>query len=68
MAVSSDTASFNYVPQSPGLTRTFEVYVDSTDATSGDYTLRDTAGSLYVVTPVGSTTTPLGDGWYIWAA
>jgi YD repeat-containing protein len=63
VAVSSDAASFNNLPQSPGLPRTYEIYVETSSSPSSGYSVSDTAGSLTLSGSVSSTT-PLGTGWY----
>jgi RHS repeat-associated protein len=64
VALASDYAVFNNVPQSPGLTRTFDVYVNA--ATSNYHTtVTDSESGSTTFSYSGSSTTPLGSGWYL---
>ena len=66
VAFSAGAAVFNNLPQSPGLTRTFEVYVNSTSAPASGYTtITDSDSGSPTFSFSGSAATPLGSGWYL---
>jgi YD repeat-containing protein len=61
----SGSATLGNLPQAPGLGRTYTIYVQSTSApTSGHTTITDSASGSPTFTFSGSSTTPLGSGWY----
>ena len=66
VAFSAGSATFNNLPQSPGLTRTFNVYVNSTSAPgSGQTTITDSDSGSPAFSFSGSSVTPLGGNWYL---
>ena len=66
--IASGTASFANLPQTPGVGQSFEVYVYSTTSpTTSDYSgwsVADYGAGTATLARVGSSTTPLGSGWY----
>ena len=66
VAFSAGSATFNNLPESPGLTRTFNVYVNSTSAPgSGQTTITDSDSGSPAFSFSGSSVTPLGSNWYL---
>ena len=68
IATSGNSATFDNLPQSPGLTRTYTVYVYSpSSAPSGTFTIKENTTTISSLSGPGSSTTPLGSsgsGWY----
>jgi YD repeat-containing protein len=64
VALASNYAVFNNVPQSPGQTRTLDIYVNAAPS-SGHTTVTDSDSGSPTFTYSGSSTTPLGSGWYL---
>ena len=60
------TAAFNNLPQTPGVPRTFTVYVQASSAPSdgSDYSISESGSASPALVTSISATTPLGEGWY----
>ena len=62
--LASGAATFSNVPQVAGQNRTFAVYVNAAPG-SGETTITDSDSGSPTFTFSGSSTTPLGSGWYL---
>ena len=64
--LTSGTAAFNNLPQTPGVPRTFTVYVQASSAPSdgSDYSISESGSASPTLVTSISATTPLGEGWY----
>ena len=59
----SHAASFENVPQAPGLVRTVQVFAESSDDTTSHYSFADTAGSLTRSGTASTSTLFFESGW-----
>ena len=63
--LASGSAAFANLPQTPGVARTFTVYVQASSApVSGDTTITENGTASPTLSFSGSSATPLGSGWY----
>ncbi len=66
VALSGGSAAFSYLPQSPGLGRTYTIYVKSDALPDSDtgYTISDSLGSPTFYFSAAGASALLGSGWY----